>query len=66
MSDDEARGFLFRNDKLFGVRAKASADLKKEAEGSERGAFSTMSAVVPVKALQSSTLPPTVKQFDAY
>jgi DNA helicase-2/ATP-dependent DNA helicase PcrA len=37
MSDEEARGFLFSYDKLFGLKEKSPADLKKEAEGEETG-----------------------------
>jgi DNA helicase-2/ATP-dependent DNA helicase PcrA len=35
ISDDEARGFMFNYDKLFGVKAKSAGDLKHEAEGTE-------------------------------
>ncbi|WP_027039242.1 UvrD-helicase domain-containing protein [Mesorhizobium ciceri] len=35
ISDDEARGFLFKYDKLFGVEPKSATDLKREASGEE-------------------------------
>jgi DNA helicase-2/ATP-dependent DNA helicase PcrA len=35
ISDDEARGFLFSYDKLFGAKAKSSTDLKHESAGEE-------------------------------
>jgi DNA helicase-2/ATP-dependent DNA helicase PcrA len=35
MDDEEARGFLFSYDKLFGAREKTKSDLSKEAEGEE-------------------------------
>jgi len=34
-SDDEARGFLFSYDKLFGAKAKSASDLKNEGAGQE-------------------------------
>lgn len=35
VDDEEARGFLFSYDKLFGVKAKTDTDLKNEKEGKE-------------------------------
>jgi DNA helicase-2/ATP-dependent DNA helicase PcrA len=35
VSDEEARGFLFSYEKLFGAKAKSAVDIKNEAEGSE-------------------------------
>ncbi|WP_309085770.1 hypothetical protein [Chelativorans sp.] len=35
ISDDEARGFLFKYDKLFGLEQKSATDLKREASGEE-------------------------------
>lgn len=35
VSDDEARGFLFSYEKLFGAKEKSATDLKHEAEGEE-------------------------------
>ncbi len=35
ISDEEARGFLFSYEKLFGAKAKSAADLKNEAAGNE-------------------------------
>jgi len=35
ISDDEARGFLFNYDKLFGAKAKSKTDLDNEAAGKE-------------------------------
>ena len=35
ISDDEARGFLFNYEKLFGVKEKSKADLENEAAGRE-------------------------------
>ena len=35
ISDDEARGFLFNYDKLFGAKAKSKTDLDNEASGKE-------------------------------
>lgn len=35
ISDAEARGFLFKYDKLFGVEGKSATDLKREASGEE-------------------------------
>ncbi|MDP2031668.1 MAG: AAA family ATPase [Thiobacillus sp.] len=35
ISDDEAKGFLFSYDKLFGAKAKSSTDLKHESAGEE-------------------------------
>jgi len=37
ISDEEARGFLFSYDKLFGVRPLSANDLKREADGEETG-----------------------------
>ena len=37
IDDNEARGFLFSYDKLFGTKDKTSTDLKKESEGNETG-----------------------------
>lgn len=37
ISDEEARGFLFSYDKLFGLKEKSATDLKREAEGEETG-----------------------------
>ncbi|MEA3539249.1 MAG: UvrD-helicase domain-containing protein [Pseudomonadota bacterium] len=35
VSDDEARGFMFAYDKLFGAKGKSETDLKNEAAGKE-------------------------------
>ena len=35
VDDDEARGFLFKYDKLFGIKEKTKRDLKNEQEGKE-------------------------------
>jgi DNA helicase-2/ATP-dependent DNA helicase PcrA len=35
IDDDEARGFLFSYDKLFGAKAKTDTDIKNEREGNE-------------------------------
>jgi len=35
ISDEEARGFLFSYEKLFGVKAKSDADLRNESAGQE-------------------------------
>ena len=35
LSDEESRGFLFSYEKLFGVKEKTTADLKKEQEGKD-------------------------------
>jgi DNA helicase-2/ATP-dependent DNA helicase PcrA len=35
ISDDEAKGFLFSYDKLFGAKAKSSTDIKHESVGEE-------------------------------
>lgn len=35
VDDEEAKGFLFSYDKLFGVKAKTDADIKNEREGKE-------------------------------
>jgi len=35
VSDEEARGFLFSFEKLFGAKAKSAADIKNEAAGDE-------------------------------
>jgi DNA helicase-2/ATP-dependent DNA helicase PcrA len=35
ISDDEAKGFLFSYDKLFGAKAKSPTDLKHESAGEE-------------------------------
>jgi DNA helicase II / ATP-dependent DNA helicase PcrA len=35
MDDDEARGFLFKYDKLFGAAAKTDTDIKNEKAGTE-------------------------------
>ncbi|MBD9467762.1 UvrD-helicase domain-containing protein [Pseudoxanthomonas sp. PXM01] len=35
VSDDEARGFMFAYDKLFGAKGKSETDLKNEATGKE-------------------------------
>jgi len=35
ISDDEARGFLFNYEKLFGVKEKSKADIENEAAGRE-------------------------------
>lgn len=35
VSDEEARGFMFAYDKLFGAKAKSETDLKNEAAGNE-------------------------------
>lgn len=35
IDDDEARGFLFSYDKLFGAKAKTDADVRNEREGNE-------------------------------
>ncbi|MBI1425583.1 MAG: AAA family ATPase [Gammaproteobacteria bacterium] len=37
IDDDEARGFLFSYEKLFGVKARTDTDRKNEAEGKETG-----------------------------
>lgn len=37
LDDDEARGFLFSYEKLFGVKALSAGDLKNQAEGKETG-----------------------------
>ena len=37
LDDDEARGFLFSYEKLFGVKALSTGDLKNQAEGKETG-----------------------------
>lgn len=37
ISDEEARGFLFSYDKLFGLRPPSANDLKREADGEETG-----------------------------
>ena len=37
LDDDEARGFLFSYEKLFGVKALSASDLKNQAEGKETG-----------------------------
>lgn len=41
INDDEARGFLFAYDKLFGTREKSRTDLEKEAAGIETGSDRT-------------------------
>ena len=35
VSDEEARGFMFAYDKLFGAKGKSETDLKNEAAGKE-------------------------------
>jgi len=35
VDDEEARGFLFSYDKLFGIKAKTDADIRNEKEGKE-------------------------------
>ena len=35
VSDEEARGFMFAYDKLFGAKEKSETDLKNEAAGKE-------------------------------
>lgn len=37
ISDEEARGFLFSYDKLFGLKPPSANDLKREAEGEDTG-----------------------------
>jgi DNA helicase-2/ATP-dependent DNA helicase PcrA len=37
MDDDEARGFLFSYDKLFGVKGKTTADIESERTGKDTG-----------------------------
>ena len=37
IDDNEARGFLFSYDKLFGAKGKTKTDLKNESEGKETG-----------------------------
>ena len=37
MDDEEARGFLFSYEKLFGAKDKTSTDLRNEREGKETG-----------------------------
>lgn len=37
LDDDEARGFLFSYEKLFGVKTLSASDLKNQAEGNETG-----------------------------
>lgn len=37
ISDDEARGFLFKYDKLFGLSAPSAADLRNKAAGEDTG-----------------------------
>lgn len=37
ISDEEARGFLFSYDKLFGLKPPSANDLKREADGEETG-----------------------------
>ena len=37
MDDDEARGFLFSYDKLFGVKGKTTADIENERTGKDTG-----------------------------
>ena len=37
ISDDEARGFMFKYDKLFGLAAPTSTDIKKKAAGEDTG-----------------------------
>ena len=59
ISDDEARGFLFNYDKLFGLKEKSAADLKREAKARKpvsigRGGCSTSPAAAPRRALRSS------------
>ncbi len=35
VSDEEARGFLFSNEKLFGAKARSATDIQREAQGDE-------------------------------
>ena len=35
VSDEEARGFMFNYDKLFGAKSRSKADLEHEAAGKE-------------------------------
>ena len=37
MDDTDARGFMFSYEKLFGAKARTTADLKNEREGRETG-----------------------------
>ena len=37
MDDEEARGFLFSYDKLFGVKGKTKADVENESNGKDSG-----------------------------
>jgi DNA helicase-2/ATP-dependent DNA helicase PcrA len=37
MDDEEARGFMFSYEKLFGVKEKTKADLDHERKGTETG-----------------------------
>ena len=35
LDDDEARGFLFSYEKLFGAKSRTTTDIKNESEGKE-------------------------------
>lgn len=37
IDDEEARGFMFSYDKLFGIKGPSASDLKNEAEGNDTG-----------------------------
>ncbi|MDL2227199.1 hypothetical protein LJB86_06050 [Deltaproteobacteria bacterium OttesenSCG-928-M10] len=41
MDDEEARGFLFSYDKLFGAKSKTDADFKNEREGKDTSIMRT-------------------------
>lgn len=41
IDDDEARGFLFSYEKLFGVKKKSDTDIKNEREGKDTGILRT-------------------------
>jgi DNA helicase-2/ATP-dependent DNA helicase PcrA len=41
MDDDEAKGFLFSYEKLFGAKAQTDTDIKNEREGKDTGQMRT-------------------------